>query len=146
MGMHSLPRPGPGHRGANRLRLGVPAQRQLTHQTRKCLLGDISISGARLRITHPLSPRQTRHARHAVDRREPRTLRAELQRGPCAGVGRGRVDRGAFAGGPNLCCWGGDEVADKETDPEGHDRDNLFGVRLTITLLVGAGLSAILGY
>ncbi len=42
--------------------------------------------------------------------------------------------------------WGGDEVADKETDPEGHDRDNLFGVRLTIALLVGAGLSAILGY
>lgn len=59
MGMHSLPRPGPGHRNANRLRLGVPAQLQLTHETRKCLLDDISKSGARLRITRQLTPHQT---------------------------------------------------------------------------------------
>jgi hypothetical protein len=58
MGMYSLPRPGPGHRGANRLRLGVPAQLQLTHETRKCLLDDVSASGARLRIEHPLAPHQ----------------------------------------------------------------------------------------
>lgn len=59
MGMHSLPRPGPGHRHGNRLRLGVPAQLQLTHETCKCLLDDISVSGARLRIAQPLSPNQT---------------------------------------------------------------------------------------
>ena len=59
MGMHSLPRPGPGHRNANRLRLGVPAQLQLTHETRTCLLDDVSKSGARLRITQPLTPHQT---------------------------------------------------------------------------------------
>ena len=59
MGMHSLPRPGPGHRNANRLRLGVPAQLQLTHETRTCLLDDISKSGARLRIERPLATRQT---------------------------------------------------------------------------------------
>ena len=59
MGMHALPRSASGHRGANRLRLGVPAQLQLTHEVRSCLLDDISKSGARLRITQPLAPRQT---------------------------------------------------------------------------------------
>ena len=59
MGMHSLPRATPGHRTFNRLRLGAPAQLQLTHETRSCLLDDISSSGARLRITHPLAPQQT---------------------------------------------------------------------------------------
>ena len=59
MGMHALPRLASGHRGANRLRLGVPAQLQLTHEVRSCLLDDISKSGARLRITQPLAPHQT---------------------------------------------------------------------------------------
>ena len=59
MGMHTLPPSTPGHRSFNRLRLGVPAQLQLTHQTRKCLLDDISTSGARLRITQPIAAHQT---------------------------------------------------------------------------------------
>ena len=59
MGIHSLPRPKSGHRSFNRLRLGVSATLQLTHETRACLLDDISVSGARLRITHPLAPFQT---------------------------------------------------------------------------------------
>ena len=53
MGMHSLPRAAPGQRSLNRLRLGAPAQLQLTHETRTCLLDDISRSGARLRVTQP---------------------------------------------------------------------------------------------
>ncbi len=59
MSMHSLPRAAPGQRSLNRLRLGAPVQLQLTHETRSCLLDDISSSGARLRITQPLAPRQT---------------------------------------------------------------------------------------
>jgi len=59
MGLHSLPRPGPGQRHVNRLRLGVPAQLQLTHELRACLIDDISLSGARLRISQPLALRQT---------------------------------------------------------------------------------------
>ena len=59
MGMHSLPRTAQGHRSLNRLRLGAPAQLQLTHEMRTCLLDDISSSGARLRITQPLTPLQT---------------------------------------------------------------------------------------
>ncbi|MFM5894805.1 MAG: PilZ domain-containing protein [Novosphingobium sp.] len=56
--MHSLPRAAPGQRSLNRLRLGAPAQLQLTHETRSCLLDDISSSGARLRINQPLTPHQ----------------------------------------------------------------------------------------
>ena len=59
MGFHSLPRATSGQRSLNRLRLGAPAQLQLTHETRSCLLDDISSSGARLRIKRPLAPRQT---------------------------------------------------------------------------------------
>ena len=59
MGLLSLPRPGPGHRGFNRLALGVPAQLQLTHELRECLLDDISTTGARLRIKRPLAVRQS---------------------------------------------------------------------------------------
>ena len=59
MGMHSLPRAAPGQRSLNRLQLGAPAQLQLTHETRPCLLDDISRSGARLRIAQALAPRQT---------------------------------------------------------------------------------------
>jgi hypothetical protein len=59
MGLHSLPRPGPGQRSFNRLALGVPAQLQLTHELRECLIDDISTTGARLRILSPLAPRQS---------------------------------------------------------------------------------------
>lgn len=59
MGLHSLPRSGAGQRGYNRLRLGTPAQLQLTHELRKCLIDDISSSGARLRIARPLAPNQS---------------------------------------------------------------------------------------
>lgn len=59
MGLHSLPRPGPGQRGFNRLRLELPAQLQLTHELRKCLIDDISSTGARLRTVHPLAPHQS---------------------------------------------------------------------------------------
>ena len=59
MGLHSLPRSGPGRRGCNRLRLGVSAQLQLTHELRTCMIGDISTTGARLRTSHPLAPRQS---------------------------------------------------------------------------------------
>lgn len=59
MGLHSLPRPGPGQRGFNRLRLELPAQLQLTHELRKCLIDDISSTGARLRTVCPLAPRQS---------------------------------------------------------------------------------------
>jgi hypothetical protein len=44
-----------GNRHGNRLRLGLPASLGLTHETRKCLLDDISASGARLRIDKPLT-------------------------------------------------------------------------------------------
>jgi hypothetical protein len=59
MGMHSFPLGQRGSRHFNRLRLGVPAQLVLTHETRKCLIDDISATGARLRIFQPLAERQS---------------------------------------------------------------------------------------
>lgn len=59
MGLH---RPLPGARGSrhlNRLRLGVPAKLVLTHETRDCLIDDISASGARLRIKRAVPAGQT---------------------------------------------------------------------------------------
>ena len=44
-----------GNRIGNRLRLGVPAGLVLTHQTRRCLIDDISATGMRLRVTEPLA-------------------------------------------------------------------------------------------
>jgi hypothetical protein len=44
----------PGKRIGNRLRLGVPAGFVMTHETRRCLLDDISPDGARLRMDKPL--------------------------------------------------------------------------------------------
>lgn len=59
MGIQSHPRPSQGHRHFNRLHLGVPATLVLTHESRKCLIDDISSTGARLRIDHPLAERQS---------------------------------------------------------------------------------------
>lgn len=59
MGIHSHPRPAQGHRQFNRLRLGVPAALVLTHETRSCLIDDISSTGARLRIERPLAEHQS---------------------------------------------------------------------------------------
>lgn len=59
MGIQSHPRPSQGHRHFNRLQLGVPATLVLTHESRKCLIDDISSTGARLRIDHPLAERQS---------------------------------------------------------------------------------------
>lgn len=57
MGLHfSSARAGGRH--FNRLRLGVPAQLVLTHETRDCLIDDISCTGARLRAVHPLAEHQ----------------------------------------------------------------------------------------
>lgn len=39
-----------GQRNANRLHLGVPAMLVLTHQLLRCVIGDISAIGARLRV------------------------------------------------------------------------------------------------
>jgi len=58
MGLHSFPLGQRGSRHFNRLRLGVPAQLVLTHEIRKCLIDDISASGARLRILQRLADRQ----------------------------------------------------------------------------------------
>jgi PilZ domain len=58
MGLHSPPPKPHGSRHFNRLGLGVPATLVLTHETRPCLIDDISCTGARLRITRPLSERQ----------------------------------------------------------------------------------------
>lgn len=55
MGIHSQPRQPQGHRRFNRLRLGVPAALMLTHETRPCLIDDISSTGAHLRIERPLA-------------------------------------------------------------------------------------------
>lgn len=45
-----------GQRSGNRLRLGAQASLVLTHSTSPCLLDDISVSGARLRLNHPPHP------------------------------------------------------------------------------------------
>lgn len=58
MGLHSFPEPRRGSRHFNRLRMGVPAQLVLTHDSRACLIDDISCTGARLRIDRPLAERQ----------------------------------------------------------------------------------------
>ena len=58
MGIHAHPRPARGNRHFNRLRLGVPATLVLTHESRPCLIDDISCTGARLRIERPLAERQ----------------------------------------------------------------------------------------
>ena len=50
MTIHSHPRPAPGGRLFNRLRLNAAATLELTHQRCTCLLDDISSTGARLRI------------------------------------------------------------------------------------------------
>lgn len=43
-----------GNRYGNRLRLGVPAGLVMTYRTRRCLLDDISSTGARIRVEEPL--------------------------------------------------------------------------------------------
>lgn len=48
-----------GQRHGNRLRLGVPAGFVMTHETRRCLLDDISPSGARIRMDKPIEPGRT---------------------------------------------------------------------------------------
>lgn len=47
-----------GNRHFNRLRLGVSAMLILTHDSRACLIDDISRTGARLRIDRALTERQ----------------------------------------------------------------------------------------
>jgi hypothetical protein len=49
----------PGGRHFNRLQLGVSAQLVLTHETRDCLIDDISCTGARLRVMQPLAEHQS---------------------------------------------------------------------------------------
>lgn len=58
MGIHSHPRPAQGHRQFNRLQLGVAATLVLTHESRPCLIDDISCTGARLRIQQVLVEQQ----------------------------------------------------------------------------------------
>ena len=45
--------PQQGNRARNRLRLGASASLVLTHETRPCLIEDVSSSGARVRMNHP---------------------------------------------------------------------------------------------
>ncbi len=59
MGLRPSPTGRHGNRGFNRLRLGVRASLVLTHETRECLIDDISTTGARLRVNKPLAPEQT---------------------------------------------------------------------------------------
>ena len=59
MGLHSPPRAAPGQRNFNRLRLGVPASLVLVHETKRCLIDDISTSGVRLRIDYAVLPGAT---------------------------------------------------------------------------------------
>jgi PilZ domain len=59
MGLHNFPGKAPGGRHFNRLHLGVPASLVLTHETRTCLIDDISSTGARLRIARPVAQHQT---------------------------------------------------------------------------------------
>lgn len=58
MGIQSLPQ-GRGSRSLNRLRLGAQANIVLTHESRRCLIDDISMTGARLRIERALAVGQT---------------------------------------------------------------------------------------
>lgn len=58
MGIQSFPQQKQGSRRFNRLRLGVPATLELTHDKRSCLIDDIPVSGARLRIDRPLATDQ----------------------------------------------------------------------------------------
>ena len=44
-----------GNRYGNRLRLGAQASLILTHETRPCLIDDVSPRGARVRVLAPLS-------------------------------------------------------------------------------------------
>ena len=59
MGIHQVPHSHHGNRHFNRLRLGAAASLVLTHETRRCLIDDISATGARLRINRPLAARQS---------------------------------------------------------------------------------------
>ncbi len=59
MGIQSFPSARRGSRHFNRLRLGAPASLVLTHESRRCLIDDISATGARLRIDRPLAERQS---------------------------------------------------------------------------------------
>ena len=47
--------PQQGNRIGNRLRLDVPAALVLTHETRACLIDDISSKGARVRVHETLA-------------------------------------------------------------------------------------------
>lgn len=49
----------PGNRFANRLRLGVPAGLLLTHRTHRCLIDDISSTGARVRVSEAIDSGRT---------------------------------------------------------------------------------------
>lgn len=59
MGLNAIPAKRQGSRHFNRLRLGAPASLVLTHQTRTCLIDDISRTGARLRIQQVVTERQS---------------------------------------------------------------------------------------
>ena len=48
-----------GNRHGNRLRLGVPAGLVLTHKTRRCLIDNLSSTGARIRVEEPLAKGRT---------------------------------------------------------------------------------------
>ena len=58
--MHRNPTAGlQGKRNGNRLRLGLPAKLVLPHETRECLLDNVSASGARVRLDAPLDKGRT---------------------------------------------------------------------------------------
>ena len=59
MGFQSPARAGHGQRNFNRLRLGARASLVLIHETKRCLIDDISTSGVRLRIAYALHPGTT---------------------------------------------------------------------------------------
>ncbi|WP_374527213.1 PilZ domain-containing protein [Novosphingobium sp.] len=54
MGFQGIPSNRHGARRSNRLRLAVPASLLLTHETRPCLIEDISATGAHIRLPQPL--------------------------------------------------------------------------------------------
>nr|WP_074428304.1 PilZ domain-containing protein [Tsuneonella dongtanensis] len=54
-----LPAQRSGQRCANRLRLGVPAGLLLTHRTHRCLIDDISSTGARIRVEQEIAVGRT---------------------------------------------------------------------------------------
>lgn len=58
MGLQSFPAQRQGSRKLNRLRLGVPATLELMHERRSCVIDDISMAGARLKIDRPLAAGQ----------------------------------------------------------------------------------------